>query len=175
MAYALMSAKQISEFGRDLEMNLAIGLQGVRAFFRANVYVGSAAKSPMVNTATSTNVIPNFNDPGPARGTGQPGQCSNARLILVTLNRLGYNRPRWLPCSTNRNSKPSPLHGAGISSASKNPNRVSASTQGVDPSDSARSGLDTHSFACAASMFCVKHQRDQLIELINYVTGLHAA
>lgn len=80
MAYALMSAKQISEFERDLEMNLAVGLQGVGRF-RANVYVQRGEVAMVIRYIN--HVIPNFNDLGLPPVLGKLVMLDRG-LILVT-------------------------------------------------------------------------------------------
>ena len=57
MAYQLMTQKQISEFERDLEMNLAVGMQG-SGRFRVNVFYQRGEVSMVVRHIKNT--IPDF-------------------------------------------------------------------------------------------------------------------
>lgn len=61
MAEALMSAKQIEEFERDLEMNLAVGLQNVGRF-RANIYIQRGEVAMVIRYINDK--IPNFAELG---------------------------------------------------------------------------------------------------------------
>ncbi|WP_394241079.1 PilT/PilU family type 4a pilus ATPase [Halopseudomonas laoshanensis] len=80
MAYALMSEKQISEFERDLEMNLAVGLQGVGRF-RANVYIQRGEVAMVIRYIN--HLIPSFSDLGLPPVLGKLVMLDRG-LILVT-------------------------------------------------------------------------------------------
>lgn len=57
MAYQLMTQKQIADFERDLEMNLAVGVQG-SGRFRVNVFYQRGEVSMVVRHIKNT--IPDF-------------------------------------------------------------------------------------------------------------------
>ncbi|MFN3580208.1 MAG: PilT/PilU family type 4a pilus ATPase [Pseudomonas sp.] len=80
MAYQLMSPKQVSEFERDLEMNLAVGLSGVGRF-RANVYVQRGEVAMVIRYINDT--IPDFRTLGLPAALGKLVMLDRG-LILVT-------------------------------------------------------------------------------------------
>jgi len=80
MAYQLMTQKQVAEFERDLEMNLAVGVQG-SGRFRVNVFYQRGEVSMVVRLIN--NVIPDFSSLGLPSVLERLSMLSRG-LILVT-------------------------------------------------------------------------------------------
>jgi len=97
MAYALMSGQQISEFERDLEMNLASRPASESGRFRANVYVQRGEVAMVIRYINHVFPI-SMTWAAPVLGKLS---CSTSGLNSgYRSTGLGLNRPRWLPCST---------------------------------------------------------------------------
>ncbi|MFO7705766.1 MAG: PilT/PilU family type 4a pilus ATPase [Halopseudomonas sp.] len=139
MAYALMSGKQIDEFERDLEMNLAVGVQGVGRF-RANVYVQRGEVAMVIRYIN--HLIPSFNDLGLPPVLGKLVMLDRG-LILVT-GSTGSGKSTTLASMLDyRNS-----HRAGHIVCIEDP--IEFLHQHKESIiDQREVGLDTHSFADA--------------------------
>ena len=139
MAHALMSPKQISEFEQNLEMNLAIGLQGVGRF-RANVYVQRGEVAMVIRYIN--DVIPSFEALGLPAVLGRLVMLDRG-LILVT-GSTGSGKSTTLAAMLDyRNS-----HRAGHIVCIEDP--IEFLHQHKESIiDQREVGLDTHSFADA--------------------------
>ena len=80
MAYQLMTQKQIAVFERDLEMDLAVGVQGAGRF-RANMFYQRGEVSMVVRHIK--NVIPDFNALGLPPVLGRLAMLSRGLILVV--------------------------------------------------------------------------------------------
>lgn len=80
MAYQLMTQKQISDFERNLEMDLAVGVQGAGRF-RANVFYQRGEVSMVVRHIK--NVIPDFDSLGLPPMLGRLAMLSRGLILVV--------------------------------------------------------------------------------------------